>query len=390
MSLDLLSLGGQARAMSHDLRDEIARLPDRIAAARATLAAEAHEWEYWRDEVEAQSRTAAWLTAQPLEPLDATYDLPPCPAAYAVAAADGSQLDIDHHGIVACWVINIGTALLQYGLDAAYRAASRPLLGYRDDDLYLRDDANGREYAIEGQLLAARRDVEEGLALAALAQTLPADRPRLVLQDGTLIRWTLSSLDEFVRNHFLQQYLNQLDTMRSLPCPVASYLSRPRSREVIGLARLLLVRGNYQDWRARYPTRRDDPTRGLVDTLLFEHLQDGQRSARWASTSRINVEYYGEHRIQFFYLRVGREIARVEFPAWVAAPDQLELLHALVYDQCRRGPGYPNVLARAHEQAVIHSAERRHLAALIERQLIRADLPVARSAKAGSKLRPSA
>jgi hypothetical protein len=104
--------------------------------------------------------------------------------------------------------------------------------------------------------------------------------------------------------------------------------------------------------------------------------------------SRISVDFYGPHRIQFFYLRVGRELARVEFPAWVADDGHLDLVHTLVYDQCKRGQGYPNVLARAHEQAVIHSDERRQLDMLIERLLLQADVPALRSTKAAAKLRP--
>ncbi len=390
MTLDLLALGREVRSMSGALRDELQLLPARVAAARQVLAAEGHAWAYWHELIQEQRRAASWLCALPLEPFDTVYDLPLCPARYAVAASDGSQLDIDHHGIAACYVINIGTALLQYGPDACFRAASRPTLGYRDEDLYLRDPQTGREHSKEGAVLAAERDVVEGLQLAALALTLPDDRPRLALQDGTLIRWTLAGLEPFLRDHFLGDYLSYLETMRAMLCPVASYLSRPRSREVVGLAKLLLVKGDFARWPAQYPQRADDPLRGIVDTLLWAELRDGQRSCRWGSMSRVNVDFYGPHRIEFFYLRVGQEIARVEFPTWVAEAGQLDLLHAAVYDQCRRGMGYPNVLARAHEQAVIHGSERRQLNALIERLFIQQDLPVFRSAKSTSKLRPGA
>jgi hypothetical protein len=376
--------------MSGALRDELRLLPQRIAQARRLLEVEADEWEYWRDVIEEQTRAASWLTAQPLEPCKACYDLPSCPSAYAVAATDGSQLDIDHHGIAACYVVNIGTAVLHYGPDAHYHAQSRPTLGYRDEDVFVRDPRSGREFAKEGVVLAAERDVAEGLQLAAAAMTLQDDRPRLALQDGTLIRWTLTGLDPFLRDHFLGDYLSYLETMRALDCPVASYLSRPRSREIVGLAKLFLVKGDFARWDAAYPERGDDPLRGIVDTLLFDDLADGQRSARFGSMSRINVDFYGPHRIQFFYLRVGRELARVEFPGWIVEAGHVDLLHALVYDQCQRGLGYPNVLARAHEQAVIHSDERRQLNALIERLFIQADVPSLRSAKASSKLRPGA
>jgi hypothetical protein len=104
--------------------------------------------------------------------------------------------------------------------------------------------------------------------------------------------------------------------------------------------------------------------------------------------SRINVEEYPHpHTIQFFYLKVGREIARVEFPAWVVEHD-LDLVHALIYDQCQRGAGYPVAVQRAHEQAVIHDGDRRQMEALVERLLVTRDISATRSAKSISKLRP--
>jgi hypothetical protein len=388
MTLDMLALGGQIRTMSGAIRDELSALPSRIARARAVLSEEAADWEYWRDLVEEQSGTAAWLTAQPLEPPNLVYDLPPCPRSYVVAASDGSQLDIDRHGIAACYVINIGTAVLQYGPDACFRAQSMPTLGYRDEDLVIHDPQTGRDYPKEGPVLAAQRDVDEGMRLAALAMELPDDRPRLALQDGTLIRWTFSGLDPALRKILMGDYLSYLETMHVLCCPVGSYLSRSRSREVLGLIKLAQVKGNFSRWRCEYPERHNDPYRGIEDRMLFAQLNEGQRSARWGSMSRINVEFYQEHRIQFFYLRVGRELARVEFPAWVADKGHLDLLHSVVYDQCRRGQGYPNILARAHEQAVIHGDERRQLTALIERLLAQSQVAAERSAKASSKLRP--
>ncbi len=104
--------------------------------------------------------------------------------------------------------------------------------------------------------------------------------------------------------------------------------------------------------------------------------------------SRINVDSYpSEHKIQFFYLKVGREIARVEFPAWVGDGD-LDLVHSLIYDQCQRGMGYPVALQRAHEQAVIHDGDRRQVEALIERIFATEAVPTQRSAKSVTKLRP--
>ena len=90
----------------------------------------------------------------------------PARSAYAVAAADGSQIDMDHHGIADCWVINIGRVALIYGPNAEYRAETRPTLGYSEDDLVLRDSHSDREVRVTGDVLAARRDQFEGLRLA--------------------------------------------------------------------------------------------------------------------------------------------------------------------------------------------------------------------------------
>jgi hypothetical protein len=389
MSLDMLALGSQVREMAVALGDDVRTLADRIAAARDLLAAEAADWEFWRDAVDEGHSRQAWLIAKPLESMLARHDLPTCPSAYAVAGADGSQLDVDRHGIADCWVVNIGTAALIYGPEPSYRAASDPRLGYRDEDLTIQDRRGGREYSVTGPVLAAHRDLYEGLGLADVALTLPPDLPRVALQDGTLIRWTLQGFEPWLKDHFLGDYLSFLETMRALPCPLASYLSRPRSPEVIGLIQFLHVRGDWERWKADYPRRSMSPFRGVTDHLIFDALlQPGQRSARFQSMSKINVDQYPHpHTIEFFYLKVGREIARVEFPAWAAEGD-LDLLHAVVYDQCQRGMGYPVALQRAHEQAVIHDGDRRQLEALIERLFAASTLPALRSAKSVSKLRP--
>ncbi len=180
MTLDVLALSGPVRAMSAAVRDTLQRLPDRLARARELLAAEAADWDFWGEEVARASswgEEVAWsssrspfLLAQPLEPMDAVYDAPPCPAAYAVAAADGSQIDVDHHGQAVCYVVNVGTAAITYGPAATFSATTRPTLGYLPHELMIEDPKTGREYPMEGKTLDAERDMREGIALAEIAQ----------------------------------------------------------------------------------------------------------------------------------------------------------------------------------------------------------------------------
>src|SRR5690606_38893296 len=119
------------------------------------------------------------------------------------------------------------------------KLSSRPALYYGEDDLYISDGA-ARRVAIEGNLLSTRRDVEEGVALAALAdEFIDGSLPAVALQDGTLVRWSLANAEGFVQDYFLKPYLAYLDHLRERRIPVASYISRPRSPEVAGMIRLM-------------------------------------------------------------------------------------------------------------------------------------------------------
>ena len=139
---------------------------------------------------------------------------------------------------------------------------------------------------------------------------------------------------------------------------------------------------------ARPVRQRDcDAVAGVQDRELFSNiLAQGERSALFTSQSSIVQKHYGEHRVYFFYLRVDDEIARVEIPQWVAKDESLlNLAHALVLDQCRRGQGYPVALSEAHEQAVVTTADRENFWQLVESLMVDEHMPTPTSAKSLSK-----
>jgi NurA-like 5'-3' nuclease len=133
-------------------------------------------------------------------------------------------------------------------------------------------------------------------------------------------------------------------------------------------------------------TRDCDAIAGVRDReLVGGLLQPGERSELFISSSKIQ-QRYGAHQVHFFYLRVDDEIARVEMPKWVADDDGLlNLTHALVLDQCRRGHGYPVALSEAHEKAVVTGADAESFWRLVESSLVEEHLPVTGSAKNRSK-----
>ena len=431
MPLDLSALSRQIRAMSGSLATEASDKQDRQALALGRYLEESDAHAEWARAADLSRETTAWLLARPVEPLNAAYDLPPRPADYALVATDGSQIDVERHGMAACYVINVGRVFLRYGARPAAKLSARPTLYYRDEDLYLSDGV--RRIPIEGNYLSAKRDVEEGIALADLADEFlpPADEllsadnadsrgyrqetfdtirvnlrasadrvPAIALQDGTLVRWTLAGAERMVQEQFLRPYLAYLDRMRARGTPVASYISRPRAPEVAGTIRLMLCPDvRLSEGRGAKCSECSDAAagrapscyvcQGLTDAdILADMLAEGQRGPLFVSMSRINVESYGPHLIHFFYMRVGREVARVEIPRWVAEDRAMvDLVHTLIYDQCAKGQGYPVALARAHEQAIVRAADRRAFLSIVEGSLLRAELPASDSKKRESKER---
>jgi hypothetical protein len=127
----------------------------------------------------------------------------------------------------------------------------------------------------------------------------------------------------------------------------------------------------------------------VYDYQAFDFLEAGERSDIFESSSQILEGYGKEQRIQFFYLNVGGEIARIEAPQWVMGDETLlNLVHAVVYDQCQRSgayPPYPPVLQEAHEQAVINTSDRRLIEQLVEEALQRQGIVYVRGAKDRSK-----
>lgn len=399
MSLDLVALSQQVRSFTEAFVARADDLQQRCDDARHRYLDEADAYKTWGRLAQSSCPSMPFLLAQPLEPLDRVHNLPPCPDAYALVATDGSQVEVDRHGVVPFGLVNVGRVFLRYGAETAARLSSTPRLCYDDADDSL--DEPSQPVPRSGTSLNAERDVAEIQTLITLVdEFLSKDLPAVALLDGTLIRWNLANAGSDIQLHLLQPYLEALDALRTRGVPVVAYTSRPRSPEVIGLIRLM------------YCPNLDPVTdkgsacsvcsggvaahmsscailRGLTDTdVLASTLTKGQRGPLFCSLSRINVAHYGEHMVHFFYLDVGREIARVEMPRWVANdPAALERIHALIYDQVARGQGYPVGLARAHEQAVVRGVDRRALRRLVEQAMVRAGLPVASSRKAVSKSR---
>ena len=337
-----------------------------------------------------------WLLAQPVRSVQGSTPAPAPPSEYSAVASDGSFILPDRHSPARFYIINIGKVVLRYGGDPHAEITADPEIYFREHELYVPNEV--KRIPVSGTLLGFKRAADELRAVAEVA----ADQigPTLALQDGTLILWGLETYPQPVVNWILDAYLGALDALEERGTPIASYISSPASSDVMNSVRVSVcdypLDGRPVDChdchrRALYDghTPACDYIPDVTDRFLFERisaLKPGERSQVFASRSDILKRYTPKHRIHFFYLHSGTEIARVEVPGWVVQDQaKLDFVHAAIYDQCANGRGYPTALQEAHEVAAIRPDERRAVETLVEESLARLGHLYRRSAKDESK-----
>ena len=391
MSLDLIQVAAQITGLAQRLRAEdggrVERLQRVLDLFRSADIASLSR------KIEASAERVSWPVAGLAGGLASSCEPPECPSGFAVAATDGSHIDVDRHSSARCYLINIGKVVLHYGDSPGARLDSQASLHF-GDDLALTDPRNGRRELIEGALLGVKRSIDELQALEQLSGDIPQDNPALALVDGSLILWGLSPRDYegYIKEELLdRQYLETLDRLERRAggggFALASYISYPRSAEVVNALRLWLCPYDIADCERGGCQRECDAIAGVTDSDIFESfLEPGQRSAIFLSGSRFVQKHYGGHRVYFFYVRRDEEVARLEVPQWVAADETLVgMVHAIILDQCRRGHGYPVALMEAHEKAVVTAADREGFRLLMERALADERIDVRSSGKSRSK-----
>ena len=390
MSLDLIKVVAQVGDMVARLKAGSRERQEHLQFALDTLH-KATDLDYLQKKI-ASSKTT-WLVAGLVDGLSQHYKPPLLPPEFTVIATDGSHIDVDRHKSTRCYLINIGAAVLDYGTRPNARLNSFPQLYSEPEELVI-TPAKGREQPVEGVLLGIKRSVEECCQLSKLAAELPSGSSTLALLDGSLILWGLEAYPEFVTEALLDKgFLPYLEDIRRLNSDkrlaLASYISFPRSTDVVNVLRVAVCPHEAPDCDRYCPNKAKDCDKvaGVQDRELFiALLASGERSALFMTQSSIVQKRYGGHKVYFFYLRVGDEIARVEIPQWVAKDEGLlNLTHVLVLDQCQRGLGYPVALSEAHEKAVVTTADREEFWRVVESLMVEEKMPTPTSAKSFSK-----
>lgn len=342
--------------------------------------------EDWADAMErTQGIKPPWLVAECRQGSpSAVCPLPAAaPAAYTALATDGSQIPLDRHGPVPCFLLNVGEIALHYGTGERPHLASHAQLFYKDDDLYVGSEG-GAQGTVSEKQIATRRMLAESLALSGLMAE-HGNRHAVALADDPLILVFADQREsERDQRAIVDEFCQMLATAETNGVPIGGYVSRPAHKDVVNALRLTLCAEGCD----HTPGSACHALAQLTDAQMFRALlsSPGDRSPIFGSAARSLSWYPERQKIDFFYLNTGPEIARIEIPRWVAEdPDLRDQLHTLCFDQAAKGQGYPICLAEAHERAVVRGPEREAFARLVENAFVRARLPLEQTRKAVSK-----
>ena len=269
---------------------------------------------------------------------------------YSILGIDGSQIYPDRHQGTSCFLVNIGSIILYYGICSGQRVLlnSQPYL-------FTPETSPAGMFGPElVDCLRQELELEIGLALSKKTDVSNENYPFLFLFDGSIIFWHLASKENNLKEHFLNKYLLQLDQLFQARVLNAGYISLPKSKELVNLVRLELSNFKYVQ------QEQNDELKHVSDTTIASFfLEPHCRTICFKSNAEIGALYPDHLRPYFFYLNVGTEIARVEIPEWIAlAPDLVETVARIILNQCIKGKGYPVALAEAHEQAVVKGPDR--------------------------------
>lgn len=382
--LDLMKLARQMQGIGQHLSQEAAASRKRLEIAHQLWEQATVKQDLLVQQHQSWRKALGFNAALPVEPLDTCFEVNVPPEVQTVMATDGSQIAPSHHEIAYCYLINVGRVLLHYGQNRQPLLDSLPEVFYRPEELYV-----SRQWGIRTEeWMGYVRTVSEAVMLAELgsmllATTVPEKSashiPNLAMVDGSLIYWFLEQLPTPARDRLLPPILNAWNQLQEAGIPIVGYLSSSRSGEALNFLRLqscpypepncAKICNNNAD---EAPCQVFNPLRDTTFWGVF--LQPGQRSCLWQSSARI-LEHYGSQKIYFCYLHVGHEIARIDFPAWVAENSTLlDNALSLTISQVQKGYGYPVVLAEAHNQAVVRGGDRARFFALLEQEMIKAGL----------------
>jgi len=317
-----------------------------------------------------------WPVSLPLEPVRADYEVPEFETPYTVVAADGSQIMPSHHEVFNCYLLNMGTTMISYGVKLPPILNSMPRLYHRPEDLYPLVDR--RRVHIDELYVTLERNLLELTTVYELAATA-SDRkiPVIAFVDGSLIPWSLEKMPDNYQMAYMTACGEVLQSLQSMRIPLVGYISHSRSSDLINGLRVSKCPYPLSQCRdyCGHLNEEDFPCSSIWPCtdrqLLSGNMAPRRRTCTLLSGASLARALPSKHQICFTYANVGAEIARLEFPRWVAEDaEMLNLAVAVSMSQARKGAGYPVSLSEAHNLAIIRGSDRAKFFELLARHLV--------------------
>ena len=374
MPVNFQEIYTKIKEIGQGARERRERIENLRKHARSLLEKNADELDYLRRIVERAKETDPNIRcALPLNESLASHVPAPAPAMdAALIAADGSQVNPDRHNAIQFCIINVGSIVMrmQSGESPEVRTNSELLYG---------EELETKYGTMSDGMVALKRDLRERAELEELSKGIKG--PVVTFTDGPIELWGAKDGEDAESYHeSLKNYLSVLSRLESRGIITAGYVDKPAADLIVRL--LELVDATPEE---REKPREIERWRGVTDRWLYGEksnplLGPGERSAVFAIQSKSEKYYKGVLGLHFFYLNVGTKghpwPVRVEIPKWVADdPEKLNLLHAVLVDQCRMmgSKPYPYLLHRAHEIAVVKHEEKYQVEQMLTQELRRQD-----------------
>jgi hypothetical protein len=388
MTLEFEKLSQEIEQMGRTTRNRQAKREEQIKELLQKLQRYAVDWDEINRCVDKAKALAdeKWFRAArpfaPTEPLNNGIAAPAPPPQATLIATDGSQILPDRHAPYLYYLINVGGIVYHHGDGRSPHTFTIPQLNYPSDDLD--ESITGFNSAS----VSIKRDLAE---IGTLARTVWDHKyetaPLIAIVDQRLLYWPIGSTDHSENQHAINTWIKAMDDIRACGAILAGYIDQPGKIAVLNMLHALDV--DEADFDIANLTHSNQH---LNDADLFSQiLKPGERSPVFVDVSANNERFaQSNQEIGFFYLNPGhrgQKIARVDVPLWAAQqPEVIAQRHSLLYHQCQiLLSGYPYIITRADETAVVGRQDQTYLESLIDLTMQRHGLQASQTSKQDGK-----
>lgn len=379
MPINYQEIYTQIKEVGKGAKERKQKKEDAQKLAQELLETYSSQLDFLRSKVDsAKAADANIRCAVPLdEALASSYPVPDLSslegsAPTTLIAADGSQSIADRHSSVQFCVINVG------GIIMKPNSGETPAVEV-ESELFFGDAIEENGLTTDGGV-ALRRDLAERSVIEKMSKGIKGSI--VSFTDGTLEIFRAKDVDSpSMYRDVVDKYISVLSRLQGRGIISAGYIDKPSSSLVVKLLELTQITIPEEMEKLRNaPPLKYVTDRWLFgyNNKLFQLLPPGHRSAVFKIQSSSEKSYKGVLELHFFYLNVGTEghpwPVRVEIPRWVVDDKkQLDLLHAVLVEQCRvmGSKPYPYLLHRAHETAVVKNEEKYQIEQMLQQELRR-------------------